>query len=70
MRAFKTMNGACLYGFRRELFARDGGNGTAARTAIFVYRSSDFTGVRIGKAAPNSSLKHSNGNIRIINRGK
>jgi hypothetical protein len=36
----------------------------------FVYRSSDFTGVRVGNGGPEYKFDAFNGNIRIINRGQ
>jgi len=36
----------------------------------FVYRSSDFTGMRIGSGGPEFKFDTLNGSIRIMNRGK
>ena len=36
----------------------------------FVYRSNEFTAVRIGRGGPEYKFETFNGNLRIINRGK
>jgi len=40
------------------------------RDGKFVYRSDDFTGMRIGNGGPQFKYDTLNGSIRIINRGK
>lgn len=40
------------------------------RNGKFVYRSDDFTGMRIGSGGPEFKFNTLNGSIRIINRGK
>ncbi|MGI8743481.1 MAG: hypothetical protein ACR2NN_13110 [Bryobacteraceae bacterium] len=40
------------------------------RDGKFVYRSNEFTGVRIGRGGPEYKFDTLNGSIRIINRGK
>jgi hypothetical protein len=40
------------------------------RDGRFVYRSNEFTGVRIGHGGPEYKFETFNGNLRIINRGK
>src|SRR5690348_2292048 len=40
------------------------------RNGKFVYRSDDFTGMRIGSGGPEFRFNTLNGSIRIINRGK
>ncbi len=66
---FKTMNGHVYSDF--DVSYLPAAAGTAQRRdGHFVYRSSDFTGVRIGAGGPELKFETLNGNIRIINRGK
>ena len=65
----KTFNGGIYTDFPVTYLPRQAAAGQR-QNGKFVYRSNEFTGVRIGGGGPEYKFETLNGNIRIINRGK
>jgi hypothetical protein len=65
----KTFNGGIYTDFPVTYLPRVAAAGQR-QNGKFVYRSNEFTGIRIGNGGPEYKFETLNGNIRIINRGK
>ena len=65
----KTFNGGIFTDFPVTYLPRTAGAGQR-QNGKFVYRSNEFTGIRIGGGGPEYKFETLNGNIRIVNRGK
>ena len=65
----KTFNGGIYTDFPVTYLPRTPGT-SQRQNGKFVYRSNEFTGIRIGSGGPQYKFETLNGNIRIINRGK
>ena len=65
----KTFNGGIYTDFAVTYLPRVAAAGQR-QNGKFIYRSNEFTGIRIGAGGPEYKFETLNGNIRIINRGK
>lgn len=66
---FKTFNGGIYTDYAVTYLPLAAGAGER-KDGKFVYKSNDWSGVRVGQGGPELSFDAFNGNIRILNRGQ